>query len=228
MNATLSLRERNEIDAVFARVRRGDHYEVLNLSPDADADTIEVEAARVQRWVDKLLEADGALGDYLPKVEAIGAAVQTAARVLGTVRERMRYDAGRQAPGRRDEGTPGSSGTQPRGVDEDTAPAELRFLLTVLQAQLSMAVGRPVDVLARWAELETSPDRGHASLEGASAEQEGRWVDAAVWWHLAGLAAPHDPAVLLRAASALRRAGAVDAYGAYVRVVDDPWFRPAR
>jgi hypothetical protein len=52
-------------------------------------------------------------------------------------------------------------------------------------------------------------DPGRSIAEAEKAEREERWADAAVWWHLAGLAQPRDPAILLKAASALRRAGAL-------------------
>ena len=231
----LSLRERTEIDAVFSRVRRGGHYELLGLASDADDLMIGEEASRLRRWLDGLLDSDRMLGDYQPKVEAIAAAVQTAERVLRNARERLRYDESRPRPSdpsqRSTEAVAkvGASGkARPRTPTPQPGPeSQVRFLLAVLDAQLSVALGRPVGLLDRAADLDIVNDSGRAVVEAESAERDDRWADAAVWWHIAGLSLPRDPKILLNAASALRRAGAVTAYGAYARVAtSDPWFDP--
>ena len=229
----LSLRERTEIDAVFSRVRRGGHYELLSLSPDAEDAAIAQEAARLRQWLEALLDPDRLLGEYLPKVEAIAAAVQTAERVLRSPRERMRYDDSRPRPSdpsqRAVEAAARAAATvQPRPRTPRPGPgaeSQVRFLLAVLDAQLSLALGRPSGLLGRLAEVDPVTDGGRVVTEAETAEREDRWVDAAVWWHLAGLSQPRDPQILLKAASALRRAGAVTAYGPYARVaLGDTWF----
>ena len=112
---------------------------------------------------------------------------------------------------------PGLSGPGPE--------SQVRFLLAVLDAQLSVALGRPAGLLDRVAEVDVINEVGRALIEAENAEREERWVDAVVWWHLAGLTQPRDAKILLKAASALRRAGAVTAYGPYARVATgDPWF----
>lgn len=230
----LSLRERTEIDAVFSRVRRGGHYEVLSLAPDADEQAIAQEAARLRQWLDRLLDPERLLGDYQPKVEAIAAAVQTAERVLRSPRERMRYDESRPRPSdpsaRAVDAARATSGAKPRTRTPTSRPgsgpeSQVRFLLAVLDAQLGMALGRPVGLLQHIADVDVLNDGPRAVAEAENAEREERWVDAVVWWHLAGLARPRDPKILMKAASALRRAGAVTAYGSYARVATgDPWF----
>jgi hypothetical protein len=231
----LSLRERTEIDAVFSRVRRGGHYEVLGVSADADEGSISREGARLREWLDGLLDPERLLGEYQPKVEAISAAVQTAERVLGNPRERMRYDDTRPRssdPSQRavEAGRSAATATRPRPRTPPARPgpeSQVRYLLAVLDSQLSMALGRPVGLLNRVGEADVLTDGALSLAEAERAEREERWVDAAVWWHLLGLSRPHDASVLLNAASALRRAGAVTAYGPYARVVTtDPWFDP--
>lgn len=231
----LSLRERTEIDAVFSRVRRGGHYELLSVEVDADERAITQESSRMREWLEKLLDPARLLGEYQTKVEAIAAAVQTAERVLGNPRERMRYDRSRPRTNDPSQGSAdasrSSAGAQPTAPSASTPiprsgpESQVRFLLAVLDAQLSLALGRSSGLLSRAAEFDALNNRGHALIEAENAEREDRWVDAVVWWHLAGLSQPHDPRILLNAASALRRAGAVTAYGPYARVaVNDPWF----
>ena len=229
----LSLRERTEIDAVFSRVRRGGHYEVLSLAPDADEQSIAQEAARLRQWLEGLLDPERLLGEYQPKVEAIAAAVQTAERVLRNPRERMRYDDSRPRasdPSQRsvDAAARAAASARPRPRTPPPRPgpeSQVRFLLAVLDAQLSTALGRPVGLIERIGEIDVFNDVGRALIEAENAEREERWVDAVVWWHLAGMTQPRDPKILLKAASALRRAGAVTAYGPYARVATgDPWF----
>lgn len=77
----------------------------------------------------------------------------------------------------------------------------------------SVALGRPAGLLDRVAEVDVINEVGRALIEAENAEREERWVDAVVWWHLAGLTQPRDAKILLKAASALRRAGAVMATG---------------
>lgn len=229
----LSLRERTEIDAVFSRVRRGGHYEVLSLAPDADDQAIVQESMRLRQWLEGLLDPERLLGEYQSKVEAIAAAVQTAERVLRSPRERMRYDDSRPRasdPSQRSVDAAAkaaaSARTRPRTPPPRPGPeSQVRFLLAVLDAQLSVALGRPVGLLDRVAEVDVINEVGRALIEAENAELEERWVDAVVWWHLAGLTQPRDAKILLKAASALRRAGAVTAYGPYARVaIGDPWF----
>jgi len=229
----LSLRERTEIDAVFSRVRRGGHYEVLSLAPDADDQAIVQESTRLRQWLEGLLDPERLLGEYQPKVEAIANAVQTAERVLRNPRERLRYDDSRPRssdPSQRsvDAAAKAAASARPRPRTPPPRPgpeSQVRFLLTVLDAQLSVALGRPVGLLDRVAEVDVINEVGRALIEAENAEREERWVDAVVWWHLAGLTQPRDAKILLKAASALRRAGAVTAYGPYARVATgDPWF----
>ncbi|MBK6530325.1 MAG: hypothetical protein IPF99_12185 [Deltaproteobacteria bacterium] len=230
----LSLRERTEIDAVFSRVRRGGHYEVLSLAPDADEQAIVQESTRLRQWLEGLLDPERLLGEYQPKVEAIAAAVQTAERVLRNPRERMRYDDSRPRasdPSQRSvdaAAAKAAAGARPRPRTPPPRPgpeSQVRFLLAVLDAQLSVALGRPAGLLDRVAEVDVINEVGRALIEAENAEREERWVDAVVWWHLAGLTQPRDAKILLKAASALRRAGAVTAYGPYARVATgDPWF----
>jgi hypothetical protein len=229
----LSLRERTEIDAVFSRVRRGGHYELLSLAPDADDQSIAQEASRLRQWLDGLLDAERLLGEYQPKVEAIAAAVQTAERVLRNPRERMRYDDSRPRPSDPSNRAVDAAGRAPAGPKPRprTPPArpgpesQVRFLLAVVDAQLSVALGRPVGLLHRVADADVLSDPTRAVTEAENAEREERWVDAVVWWHLAGLTQPRDANILLKAASALRRAGAVTAFAPYARVAaSDPWF----
>jgi len=177
------------------------------------------------------------LGEYQPKVEAIVAAVEQALRVLGNPRERLRYDSSRPRPSDPSQRTvdaaaraAGASPT-PRTPTPRTPPprpgpeSQVRFLLAALDAQLSMVFGRPVGLVSRLAEFDLTTDDKHARTEAENAEREERWVDAVVWWHLAGVVSPRDPTMLLRAGSAMRRAGAVGAFGPYARVVTgDPWF----
>lgn len=229
----LSLRERTEIDAVFSRVRRGGHYEVLSLAPDADEQAIVQESTRLRQWLEGLLDPERLLGEYQPKVEAIAAAVQTAERVLRSPRERMRYDDSRPRasdPSQRsvDAAAKAAASAKPRARTPPPRPgpeSQVRYLLAVLDAQLSVALGRPSGLLDRLAEVDVINEVGRALIEAENAEREERWVDAVVWWHLAGLTQPRDAKILLKAASALRRAGAVTAYGPYARVATgDPWF----
>lgn len=229
----LSLRERTEIDAVFSRVRRGGHYEVLSLAPDADDQAIAQEAMRLRQWLEGLLDPERLLGEYQPKVEAIAAAVQTAERVLRSPRERMRYDDSRPRasdPSQRSVDAAAKAAASARARPRTPPPrpgpeSQVRFLLAALDAQLSVALGRPVGLLDRVAEVDVINEVGRALIEAENAEREERWVDAVVWWHLAGLTQPRDAKILLKAASALRRAGAVTAYGPYARVATgDPWF----
>lgn len=229
----LSLRERTEIDAVFSRVRRGGHYEVLSLAPDADDQAIIQESTRLRQWLEGLLDPERLLGEYQPKVEAIAAAVQTAERVLRSPRERMRYDDSRPRasdPSQRsvDAAAKAAASARPRPRTPPPRPgpeSQVRYLLAVLDAQLSVALGRPSGLLDRLAEVDVLNEVGRALIEAENAEREERWVDAVVWWHLAGLTQPRDAKILLKAASALRRAGAVTAYGPYARVATgDPWF----
>lgn len=230
---SLSLRERTEIDAVFSRVRRGGHYEVLGLSIDVDEDTVLLESARLRQWVERLMEPERLLGEYQPKVEAIAAAVDQAARVLGNPRERLRYDSSRPRPSDPSQRTvdaasraAGGKTPSPRTPPPRPGPeSQVRFLLAALDAQLSLTFGRPVGLVSRLSEFDMTTDAVHAKTEAEGAEREERWVDAVVWWHLAGLASPRDPTMLLRAGSAMRRAGAVAAFGPYARIVTgDPWF----
>ncbi len=229
---SLSLRERTEIDAVFSRVRRGGHYEVLGLSIDVDEETVLQESSRLRHWAERLLEPERLLGEYQPKVEAIVAAVDQATRVLGNPRERLRYDSTRPRPSDPSQRTvdaaaraAGASPT-PRTPPPRPGPeSQVRFLLAALDAQLSMVFGRPVGLVSRLAEFDLTADDKHARTEAENAEREERWVDAVVWWHLAGVVSPRDPTMLLRAGSAMRRAGAVGAFAPYARVVTgDPWF----
>lgn len=229
----LSLRERTEIDAVFSRVRRGGHYEVLSLAPDADDQAIAQEAMRLRQWLEGLLDPERLLGEYQPKVEAIAAAVQTAERVLRSPRERMRYDDSRPRasdPSQRSVDAAAKAAASARARPRTPPPrpgpeSQVRFLLAALDAQLSVALGRPVGLLDRVVEVDVINEVGRALIEAENAEREERWVDAVVWWHLAGLTQPRDAKILLKAASALRRAGAVTAYGPYARVAtSDPWF----
>ncbi len=233
----LSLRERTEIDAVFSRVRRGGHYELLGLASDADDLMITEEASRLRRWLDGLLDPDRMLGDYQPKVEGIAAAVQTAERVLHNPRERLRYDEARPRPSpseppQRSAEAAAKVGASPRVRSQPPKPqpgpeSQVRYLLAVLEAQLSVALGRPAGLLDRVAELGLDNDGAPAVAEAESAEHDDRWTDAAVWWHIAGLSQPRNPKIMLNAASALRRAGAVTAYGAYASVATgDAWFDP--
>lgn len=226
----LSLRERTEIDAVFSRVRRGGHYEVLGVPVDADDPAIAQEASRLLQWIDGLLDPERLLGEYQPKVEAIAAAVQTAERVLRNARERMRYDATRPRSSDPSNGAVDARATRararPRTTPSRPGPeSQMRYLLAVLDAQLSITLGRPAGLLSRVTDADVMNDPGRSIAEAEKAEREERWADAAVWWHLAGLAQPRDPAMLLKAASALRRAGAVTAYGPYARLATtEPWF----
>ena len=229
----LSLRERTEIDAVFSRVRRGGHYELLGLASDADDLMITEEASRLRRWLDGLLDPDRMLGDYQPKVESIAAAVQTAERVLRNPRERLRYDEARPRPSDPSQRSAAAKvGASPKARSLTPTPqpgpeSQVRYLLAVLEAQLSVALGHPVGLLDRVAELDLANDGARAVAEAESAERDDRWADAAAWWHIAGLSQPRNPKIMLNAASALRRAGAVTAYGAYASVATgDAWFDP--
>lgn len=219
-NTVLSMRERMRLDALYVRVRKGDHYEVLGVQHDAAEAVIVREHARLHAFLKELLGPDRELGEHQARAEAVAHAVDNAGRILGNARERMRYDA-QQAPSSpppaRSDPPQGARRATARRVRADAAlPAHLQ---TMLEATLGVILRRDVDLTAFAGGSLDLRDPAPAQRAAEDAERESRWFDAAVWWHLAALADPSETAPLLRAASAMRRGGVPSSFERYQQAV---------
>ena len=62
------MRERAEVDTIFARVRQGEHYRVLGVASDAPPEAVQKAWLRLTRWLDNLQHPDRDLGDYRSRV----------------------------------------------------------------------------------------------------------------------------------------------------------------
>lgn len=219
-NTVLSMRERMRLDALYVRVRKGDHYEVLGVRHDAAEAAIVREHQRLHAFLKELLRPDRELGEHLARAEAVAHAVDNAGRILGNARERMRYDAQQTPsapPPARSDPPPGARRTTARRARVDaTLPPHLQ---TMLEATLGVILRRDVDLTAFAGGSLDLRDPAPARRAAEDAERESRWFDAAVWWHLAALAAPSDAAPLLRAASAMRRGGVPSSFERYQQAV---------
>lgn len=272
----LSMRERTEVDALYARVRAGDHYQILNVEPDAPQDAIRREFVRLTSWLDQITAPDRSLAEYRVRVEVVATGIQNAFRIVGNPRERMLYDDQRgrgtrdtrtpptgvnnRAPSPPQQGAPktnratpeppapvsparntmtpppraqgpagGASGPHsvpPRakeatngaaasasGPSPDTAGAEraqrmfLR-LLDLLDLHLSAALDRKVSLRSSAGGGIDPRDSARYARMATDAERAEQWHEAAIFWHLASLAAPDDLVMVLRAGTAMRWAGA--------------------
>lgn len=240
------MRERTEVEALYQRVRTGDNYEVLGVAPDAPVEAIENEYQRLKRWLDDVSHPDRDLGDHKVRVEVIASAIETAWRVIGNPRQRMQHD-GRgwtstpsvippaatpsQVSGASTSGAAGASSVAAPAASAQAGPRKpaadgeaerrVQHLLAMLDVHLSALLGQAVrvrDVVGGAMDLR-DPSRFTKSAE--EYERSGQWAEAVKWWHAAALASPGDPRPVLRAASALRRAGAARAFEHYARVAYD-------
>jgi hypothetical protein len=222
----LSMRERMRLDALFVRVRRGDHYEVLGVKPDASDEDLTRAHDELLSFLGELLGPDRDLAEHRVRAEAVSRAVENAWRIVGNRRERLRYDTQQRAlpggagmslasaPG---EVTPTSRrGTARRPRAEALLPAHL---LAALEATLGVILRRNLDLTAFAGGSLELRDPAPALRAAELAEREERWFDAAVWWHLAALASPTDPQPFLRAASAMRRGGVPSSFERYQQTV---------
>jgi len=101
-------------------------------------------------------------------------------------------------------------------------------LTELLDAHLTAALGREVSLRDAAGGTINLDDSVRYARRAEDAEQSGRWADAAVHWHLALLAAPDDSTMVLRAATALRWAGAsTRLFDRYTRLVGDHDLTPA-
>jgi hypothetical protein len=223
----LSKLERARLDALYARVRQGDHYDVLGVHPGASEAQAQQEYQQLLQFMQELWRPERDLGEHRVRVEVVLRAIENAWRIVGNPRERLRYNT-QQAELLRGVPRPAAvpapvseaaalsaRSTASRTRTEAMLPAHL---IAVLEAQLSTLLRKPVDLRALSGGGIDYRDGARAARTAEEAEAAGRWDDAAVWWHLAGLAAPTDPNVLLRAAAALRRAGVPAAFEHYARV----------
>ncbi|MFO0625555.1 MAG: hypothetical protein U0325_08045 [Polyangiales bacterium] len=225
----LSMRERMRLDALFVRVRRGDHYEVLGVKPDATNDEVARAHAELAGFLGEVLRPNRDLGEHRVRAEAVLRAVENAWRIVGNRRERLRYDAQQHAlPGSgplsaaiapsEAPATPAAQrGTARRPRAEAVLPAHL---LAALEATLGVILRRNLDLQAFAGGTLDLRDPTAALRAAELAEREERWFDAAVWWHLAALAAPTDPQPFLRAASAMRRGGVPSSFERYQQAVN--------
>lgn len=223
------MRERAMLDAIFTRVRQGDHYEVLGVRQGAGEAEVLQEYQQLRHFLAELLRVDRDIGEHRVRAEVVARAVDNAWRIIGNARERIRYDTQLAAlaqphlPPRRPEEAPSEPPevVTPRSTaSRSRAQAMLApHLFALLEAHLSTLLGRAVDLRALAGGGIELRDPTRAIRAAEESERVGRWDDAAVWWHLAGIAAPTDGGLILRAASALRRAGAPSAFEHYVRAV---------
>jgi hypothetical protein len=224
----LSIRERMRLDALFVRVRRGDHYEVLGVKSDASDEEVTRAHDELLNFLAELLGPDRMLAEHRVRAEAVSRAVENAWRIVGNRRERLRYDAQQRGlPGAApmslasapSEVTPAPSshrGTARRPRAEALLPAHL---LAALEATLGVILRRNLDLTAFAGGSLELRDPAPALRAAELAEREERWFDAAVWWHLAALASPTDPQPFLRAASAMRRGGVPSSFERYQQTV---------
>lgn len=223
----LSMRERMRLDALFVRVREGDHYEVLGVKPDASDAVIAQEFDRLRGFLEELLRPERALGDHRVRAEAVLRSVENAGRILRDGRQRMRYDEmisnlGRALGSAAPEATLSESPTKDLKRSEQRLRSETilpAHLLAALEALLGVVIRREVNLRALTGGSLDLSDPSAAQREAERAERDERWSDAALWWHLAALAAPTDGALFLRAGSALRRSGVTNAFERYQQVV---------
>lgn len=225
----LSMRERARLDALYTRVRQGDHYEVLGLRGGASESEIQREYEVLRDFLRELLRPDRELGDLRVRAEVVSRAVENAWRIVGNPRERIRYDTQQAALTRPSEPPPrlGEVAANPSPTApsmRNTAARSIAdtmlspHLLALLEAHLSTILGRAIDLRAVAGGALDLRDPTRALAAAEASERHGRWDEAAIWWHLAALAAPTDGALVLRAASALRRAGFSAAFEHYARV----------
>lgn len=223
----ISMRERARLDAVFTRVRQGDHYEVLGVRHGAGEAEVLQEYQQLRQFLGELLRPDRDLGEHRLRAEVVARAVENAWRIVGNARERIRYDMqlsalAHVAPRRADEplSEPPEAAAPRSTAERSRAQAMLTpHLFALLEAHLSTLLGRPVDLRAVSGGSIELRDPSRAMRMAEDAERVGRWDEAAVWWHLAGIASPTDGGLVLRAASALRRAGAPSAFEHYARTI---------
>ena len=223
------MRERMRLDALFVRVHRGDHYEVLGVASGAPDEAIAEAHARLREFLDGLLVPERDLGEHRVRAEAVARAVENAWRIVGNPRERLRYDTQQARPSAA--GSPperpttefeahpsatGNKGTAKRLRSDALLPAHL---LASLEATLGVILRRRVDLRAFAGGSLDLQDPAPATRAAELAEREERWFDAAVWWHLAALASPTDPRPFLNAASAMRRGGVPSSFERYQQVV---------
>lgn len=257
------MRERAEIDAIFGRVRAGEHYTVLGVAEDAQVEAIQRSHVKLSRWIEGLEDRPEVLGDYQSRVQLISNAVQNAWRILGNPTMRLRYDEQRRfvepsektAPARpselrgevrtstggevkfsggdikstmpdvftqrevrdlmdaatvsrpsRVQGLlPTMTGRTITSPDPSPGASESRTALMValLEAHLGAAFGSAVSLVSLTGESALVYGR-----RAEDAETRGDWLDAVVLWHAALLASPDDVALVRRAASAMKAAGA--------------------
>lgn len=225
----LSMRERARLDAILTRVRQGDHYEVLGVRPGAAEAEVRLEYQQLRAFLDELLNPQRDLGEHRIRAEVVSRAVENAWRIIGNPRERIRYDtqlaslaqATVASPAPAEPSRDPSPPSAPRSTAaRSRAQAMLApHLLALLEAHLATLLGRPVDLRALAGGSLELRDASRAVRAAEEAERVGRWDEAVLWWHLAGLASPTDPGMILHAASALRRAGAPSAFEHYARAV---------
>lgn len=211
----LSMRERMRLDALFVRVRKGDHYEVLGVRHDAPEGEILVEYEKLQSFLRELLNPQRELGEHGARVEAVAHAIENAWRILGNRHERLRYDA--QAAPDALESRPPHAGSASRLKRDATLPAHL---LAALEAALGLLLRRDLDLRAFAGGALNLRDPAPAQAAAERCERDEKWFDAAVWWHLAALADPTNAALFLRAASAMRRGGVSAAFERYQKALE--------
>ncbi len=250
---TLSMRERAELDTLYARVFAGEHYKVLGVPPGASAEDIQKSYLRLARWLDVLSHPDRDLGEYRPRVEVVASAVENAFRIVGNPRERLLYDGQHSGPVAR-AAARSDSVASPRTTD-DRESAAVHFdgtssgrsmasrgwqcangavprvdrmmsaasqLVQLLDAHLGVVLERDVSLQQAAGGAINLDDSVRYARRAEEAEQTGRWADAAVYWHLVLLTAPQDATIVLRAATALRWAGARPrVFERYTRLVSD-------
>jgi hypothetical protein len=225
----LSMRERMRLDALFVRVRRGDHYEVLGVKPDAADEDVTRAHGELQRFLADVIGPDRDLAEHRVRAEAVSRAVENSWRIVGNRRERLRYDAQQR-------GLPGAAPMSLASAPSEVTPAPLAHrgtarrpraeallpahLLAALEATLGVILRRNLDLTAFAGGSLELRDPGPALRAAELAEREERWFDAAVWWHLAALASPTDPQPFLRAASAMRRGGVPSSFERYQQTVN--------
>lgn len=222
---TLTGREQSEIDSVYQRTRVSDHFQVLGVMPGDTGEAIHTEYLRLRSWIDSLQTTERTLGEYKPRIDAISSAVETAYKVVGNPRHSVRIDAG--LPLEEQLTDPNDDDVVPVHEGDETTiwrvhgDKSVLHLLAMLDIHLSAALGRPVQLRAMVGMPFDLRDDRRFVQKAQECEQSAQWADAALWWHLAALARPTDPDRVLRAASALRRAGAHSLFKHYARVAYD-------
>ncbi len=119
-------------------------------------------------------------------------------------------------------GAPLWRGSDGAGAPVERVTAAAAHLVDLLDAHLAAALGREVSLREAAGGSINLGESVRYARRAEEAEHAGQWADAAVQWHLAALAAPDDSTMVLRAATALRWAGASPRlFDRYTRLVRD-------